>query len=307
MRGFDSRSGLLNSVRIILFMPKTVLNIIIIIVITFIALTFSKTASAQGFTSPDERGTGSTSFTAQKSFDDYKYQQSLYENSRDGYIEAKTFYKKNPTLQLQEEARLKTLEMLKNRDQITIVYLTALRMQIVESTGFTAEEKGAIYSKLDPEVAWYQTHLETYTDGDDLNTLFTRSDECKSRYQSNTRYVVYESLFDISLSSAIGLRMDHQVVYADLKNFVNDQVSTGKVTLDPFNRWLNATDAVLNALNQNELAAQKKMQSAFTQNLPINTVYNSAVSIMKNLVTLQAQLNNYLSELLTTADTLAQP
>src|SRR6185369_840172 len=75
-------------------------------------------------------------FTAQKAFQDYQYQLSKYQTSSAEYADAKTFYKKNPTLQLQEEARKKTLTMLKDRDQLLIVYLTALRLQIKETTGF---------------------------------------------------------------------------------------------------------------------------------------------------------------------------
>lgn len=204
-------------------------------------------------------------FSAAKAYEDYQFELTTFQNSYDEYQKAVGFYKKNPTLQLQEEARQKTLTMLRQRDQLLSTYLTALRMQVLETTGFKDDEKAAIYGKIDPEVAWYKTHKDSYTNGDELATLFGRSDEVKSRYQTLTKFIVYESLFDISLSQELGLRLDHQAVYSDLKNYINDQVANGTLTIDPFNRWLSAIDGVLQTLTQNETLARKKIQLLYTQ------------------------------------------
>ena len=236
---------------------------------------------------------------AQKAFKDYQYQQSSYLNSEAEYEEAKTFYKKNPTLQLREEARLKTLSFLKNRDQLMVVYLTALKSQITETTGFTNDEKSTIFGSLDPEIIWYQNHIGNFNDGNDLNTLFSKSDESKDRYQSSTKFVVSNSLFDISLSQEIGLRIDHQTVYLDLRNFIDQQVSQGKLKIDPFNRWLNDTDSILQILDKNEAAAKVKIPSFYAKNYSLNTTYTSSLQILNNSVGPLMQLNNYLTEMLT--------
>lgn len=266
-------------------MPKTVSNIIIIIVISFILLGFAKTVSAQDF-------------TAAKAYKDYQYQQSNYLQAESNYNEAKTFYKKNPTLQLREEARKKTLELLINRDQLMVVYLTAIRIQLVETTGLTNDEKGSLFSNLDPEIAWYQNHINGYNGGDDLNTLFTKSDESKAHYQKSTKAIVYNSLFDITLSQEIGFKTDHQAIYSDLKNVINDQVSQGKIKIDPFNRWLSDTDSILQILAQNETLGKNKIPTFYSLNYNLNSTYDSAVQIVRNSVSPLKQLNNYLTEML---------
>jgi hypothetical protein len=242
-------------------------------------------------------------FTAQKAFEDYQFQQTLYLTAEAEYEDAKAFYKKNPTLQLREEARKSTLSFLRIRDQLTATYLTALRMKLVETTGLSDEEKGGFFGKIDPEVAWYENHLANYQDADELATLFSKSDEVKARYNSTTRFVAYDVLFFISLSEQLGIKHDHQVVYADLKNFINDRIAEGRLRIDPFNRWLNDTDAVLIVLNQNEALARTKIATLYSRrNIAPNTTYNSSVQILTTTMKPISQLNNYLMELLKTIE-----
>ncbi len=246
------------------------------------------------------------SFDAEKAFNDYVFTQSNYQEAYSAYQEAKAFYKKNPTLQLREEARKKTLDMLKSRDRLMVVYFTAIRMQLSETKGFTYDEKNNIFGKIDPEVLWYQNHINSYLESDDLNSLFVKSDESKNHYQNTSKPVIYETLFDISLSQEIGLKVDHETVYSSLKSYLNGQVSNGKMTLDPFNRWLNDTDAILTTLNKNEDDARKKIAASTTQSYNQSQSYAQAVQILSANIILLNQLNNYVTEMLTTIVNLSQ-
>jgi len=237
-------------------------------------------------------------FDAAKAYSDYQYQLSIYQQDYSDFLDAKTFYKENPTLQIKEDTRQKTLKMLRDRDQLMAVYLTAIRMQILQTNGFTQDQKNVIYNKIDPEIAWYQAHIKNYLDGDVLEDLFNKSDESKSRYSTNTTPIIDESLFDIGLSQEIGLRLAHQQIYSDLKNYINTQVSAGKLRIDPFNRWLNDTDAVLQQLQTNETTAESKIQLINSQNYNIGTTYDDSTQILTSSIGPLTQLNNYLSEML---------
>jgi hypothetical protein len=238
-------------------------------------------------------------FDAQKAYSDYQYQLSIYQQDYSDFQDAKTFYLANPTLQLKEDARQKTLKMLKDRDNLMVVYLTALRMQILDSNGFDDSQKNAIFAKIDPEVAWYQNHITNYLDSDELTDLFNKSDESKSRYATNTTPIIDESLFDIGLSQETGLRMAHQQIYTDLKNYINDQVAAGSLKIDPFNMWLNDTDSVLQLLQTNETSATTKIQGLYTQNYGIGSAYNDATQILTSSIKPLSQLNSYLTEIVT--------
>ncbi|HKB88155.1 MAG TPA: hypothetical protein VKC53_00750 [Patescibacteria group bacterium] len=237
-------------------------------------------------------------FDANKAYADYQYQLSIYQEDYSNFQEAKTFYLANPTLQLKEDARQKTLKMLKDRDQLMIVYLTALRIQIVETTGFDDSQKGAIFGKIDSEVDWYKIHIPNYKDSDELVDLFNKADEGRSRNETNTTPIVDEALFDIGLSKEIGIRKDHEQIYSDLKNYINDQVAKGTLKIDPFNRWLNDTDAVLQLLKKNEASGATKIQTIYTQNFGTASTYNEAIQILSASLSPLSQLNNYLTEML---------
>ena len=237
-------------------------------------------------------------FDAQKSYSDYQYQLSIYQQDYSDFQDAKTFYLSNPTLQLKEAARQKTLKMLKDRDQLMVVYLTAIRIHILGATGFDDNQKGAIFGKIDTEVAWYQSHILNYLDSDELVDLFNKSDESKSRYETNTTPIIDEGLFDIGLSQEIGIRLTHQQIYSDLKDYINNQVAAGKLKIDPFNRWLNDTDAVLRQLQVNETSAATKIQGLYGQNYGIASTYNDSIQILALSISPLSQLNSYLTEML---------
>jgi hypothetical protein len=278
MHQFDSGRGLLE-------MKKTALTIIFVLIF----LSLPSLIKAQVF-------------DAAKAYSDYQYQLSIYQQEYSDFQDSKTFYLENPTLQLKESVRQKTLKMLKDRDLLMSVYLTAVRMQIHDSTGFDDSQKNAIFEKIDTEIAWYKSHITNYLDSDELTNLFGKSDESKSRYETNTTPIIDESLFDIGLSQEIGIRLSHQQIYSDLKNYINDQVAAGKLKIDPFNRWLNDTDLVLRDLQTNETSAATKIQTLYSQNYGLNATYTDATQILTSSINLLSQLNNYLTEMLTSIE-----
>jgi hypothetical protein len=237
-------------------------------------------------------------FTSQIAYSDYQYQLSIFQDDYSKFQEAKTFYLANPTLQLRDDARKKTLKMVRDRDNLMSVYLTALRMQIVDSTGFNNDQKGEIFSKIDSEVVWYKDHITKYLDSDELVDLLNKSDESKSRYATNTSLIISESLFDIGLSEEMGLRLDHQKIYQDLRDYIGTKVSDGKIKIDPFNRWFNDIDMVLQQLQKNEVAGIEKIRSLYTTSYGTSSTYDTATDILGSSLNLISQLNNYLIEML---------
>ena len=245
-------------------------------------------------------------FDASKAYSDYQYELSIYEQSHSDYQDAKTFYLANPTLQLQEDARQKTMIMLQDRDQLMVTYLTALRIQILDTTGFTQDQQNVIFGKIDSEVAWYQNHIKNYLKSDALIDLSNKSDESKSRYATNTTPIVDEALFDITLSEEIGIREEHQQIYSDLKNYINTQVAAGKMKIDPFSGWLDETDAVLTTLKTNETTGQTQIQGLYGQNYGLDTTFNNSIQTLTSSLGSLSQLNGYLTDILTTIQNQTQ-
>lgn len=275
MRGFDSRSGLQ--------MRKTALIISLAIVFIFAVFSVSRAQT----------------FDFSRAFQDYQYNLTLYNQAYSGYVDARNAYLQGgKTLQLQEDARVKTLAMLRARDRFISVYLTALRLKIVE-TGLPLDDKNVIFGKIDPEVKWYQDHLNSYTDSDTLDTLFAKSDEVKNRYTATSTPIIYESLFDASLGTEIGFRQDQETIYNTLKDLIDKGVSNGTLVYSPFNRWLTSIDSVIATLKQNETTARTQIQGLYSQYYSSTGSYNTATDTLTSSLTSLGQLNSFLTEVQT--------
>lgn len=276
MHQFDSGRGLPK-------MKKTVLSLLIALLILG---RIPKPAVAQ-------------TFNFERAYQDYLYSLSVYTQAYSDYERARDFYLTNQTLTLKEEARIKTLTMLKDRDQLETVYLTALRIRILEIMGLTTDEKNAIFGKIDSEVLWYKDHAGKYNDGDPLEDLFNKSSESESRYKTITTRIVYESLFTISIGEEKSLRLTHQEIYKTLRSIIEENVKAGKLDLNPFNRWFNDIDLVIANLTKNEDLAKTQIQKVYGESFSIQGSYNTAVATLASSTSLLSQLNSFLTEVAT--------
>lgn len=197
--------------------------------------------------------------------------------------------------------------MLKSRDKMESVYLTAIRMKILETKGFSEDEKNTIFGKIDPEVKWYQDHVSSYQDGDSTDTLFSKSKEVEDRYNSTTLPIIYESLFDASLSQEVGFRKDQENIYSDLKNLINDGVNAGKLDINPFNRWFSDIDNVINTLKSNEDASKTQIQKIYSESFSIKSGYKSATDTLVSSQTSLEQFNEFLTEVVNSIKNQLQP
>ena len=239
-------------------------------------------------------------FDFAKAYQDYQYTLSVYNQSFADYQDARDFYLKNPTLTLKEDARKKTLTMLRNRDELMKVYLTALRMKIVETQGLDSDDKNNIFGKIDAEVAWYQDHEKNYLDNDPLENLFGKSSESESRYKTNTSPISYEALFYVSLGTEQGLRTAQEDIYKNLRSIIDQDVAAGKYDINPFNRWFTDIESVIQELNQNEDKARKSIQKMYDQNyIQPTSTFNASIDPLNSSIDLLSQLNRFLVEVTT--------
>ncbi len=235
-------------------------------------------------------------FDATKAYQDYQYALEVYNQANTSFTDAKDFYLTNKTLTLKEDARRKLLVMLRGRDQLEIVYLTALKMKILEVKGLTNDTKNNIFAKIDNEINWHKDHMNNYKDSDPLEDLFNKSDESESKYKTTTSLVIYESLFNISLGEEVGIRQDHEDIYANLKSIINAGVTSGKLDMNPFNRWFTDIESTITTLKQNEDLSKTQIQKLYEQNSTDYSPYYNAIQTLTFLENSLTQLNSFLTE-----------
>ncbi len=237
------------------------------------------------------------SLTYERAYQDYQYNRTIYDQSFTEFQDAKNAYTANQTLRLKEEAKLKALNMLRNRDQLTVVYLTALRANLSEQPGLEGPVRDNIYTKIDQEVAWYSNHKTNYKDDDSIESLFAKSDEVKARYNSKTILIIDESLFDITLGQEKTLRQRHEQLYATLRGLIDQGVAAGKLTLNPFNHWLTDIDTTIATLKANEEKGLTQIQVIYSQSYSPESDFDTALQTLSQSVKPLSQFNQFLTEI----------
>lgn len=241
--------------------------------------------------------------TFDRAYQDYQYNLTVYNQAFSDFQDARDAYKANQTLALKETARQKLLAMLVDRDQLMVVYLTALRTKISELDGLSPDDKNSIFGKIDSEVNFYTNHKGQYHTQDPPDQLFATSSQSENQYKDSTSLVVQESLFDISLGQVSGLRQEHEKVFSTLKTLIDQGVKAGTLTRDPFNQWLGDIDQTENTLKQNEETSRTQIAEIYTQNYSFGGGYKTAIGTLSDSVKPLSQLNEYLTEVLNYIET----
>ena len=274
MHQFDSGRGLKK-------MKKTAL--IITLILAF--LVFPGTSFAQNLTS-------------ERAYEDYQYNLTIYKNANSDFVNARNAYLANKTLSLKEAARQKLVVMLSARDQLMAVYLTTIRTKISELSGLSPEDKNNIFGKIDPEVNFYTNHKAGYSNTDTLETLQNKNAESQTQYENTTTLLVHEALFDISLGQLAGLRIAHEEVFTTLTSLIDAGVATGKLTRDPFVRWLTDIETTERTLKENEATAKTQIVKIYEETYSFEGGYDRAIETLENSLGPIAQLNRFLTEVL---------
>ena len=211
-------------------------------------------------------------FDFAKAYQDYIYTQTVYDQAYSGFDKAKNNYLKNSTLTLKEDARKKTQAMLVTRDELFRVYLSTVKMKLLEI-------KASVDPRLDDEIAWYLFHKDAYKSDDHLENLFNKSKESESRFGSHTSPVAYESLFNISFGEMGNIRISHEGVYKSLKNSIDIGVSAGILKLDPFNRWFTDIENVLKELDAINTKSKTRIAKMYDSSTFVpKSAFNGAIN-----------------------------
>lgn len=236
--------------------------------------------------------------TTQKAFNDYLFAQDNYRTSLSTYNLKKDSYLKNPTLSLKEELRLVTYDFLSKRNDYKRTYLTVVRTRTTELTGITKDEKETVFTKIDPEVVWYEKRKNEVKSTDSLEDLLNKSKEEDSRYQTDTLPIIYFSLSNISLSSVIELKTDHINLYEKLKKEADELVKLGRADSSLFERWYKDIDNELAKINDIEKLTRVEIQKIFSaDNYQIKKSYEKVAEILSPSKLNLLQLNKFISEL----------
>jgi hypothetical protein len=273
------------------------------VVVIFLVVFFVTSVFYTGFTSPVKAQDVDSSFDYQRAYQDYVHMGNTHRKAYEEYEVARNQYIKFGTLTSRAKAQEKTYEMLKTRDDLIRSYLTAIRMRLVQATGLVEDEKAVVYSELDPEVAWYIEHKNSYKSTDTLDELVRKSDEVKKHYE-HTTVVIYHTLSLIPIGkmydhhkkvSDIVVKLESKIAEIKEDEFEDGGIDERKLYL--INSWLEETKQGLN-LNLEKLSTAK---SYFE---PESKIKNGSEKYRKSMYEIEAgrkhllEANSFLKEII---------
>lgn len=236
-----------------------------------------------------------TSETARK---DYIFSEDNYKNSLSVFNLKKGSYNKNPTLSIKEEARVALLDLLIKRVSYKKSYLTFVRSKVAESKGLTSDEKGAVYSKLDPEVTYYENRSKEYATTTPLEELVSKSKDDDNAYETKTLPVIYFALGNLSFGDVVDLRNENTVIYKKLRTEAESLIKLGRADQNLFDRWFKDIDLELNKIIDIESQAKKQNELIFDEDTyKVDKAYEDTIETISPVKSNLLQLNQFIKEL----------
>ena len=266
-------------------MKKHIKNIFFCAIIIFLIPKFTISSKAQDF-------------SFDKAYQDYQHNLTQYQKAFSEYDYAKNAYIMNSTLNLKDDVRLKMLDLLTTRDELIRVYLTMLRMRIVENNGLTNDEKNSIFLKIDKEIEFYNNDKTKYSTNDSLTTLFSRNEELENRYKFETHKIIKEVIAYVSLGEEISLRLNHEQIYTNLRLLIDSRFSSNELVRTQFGHWFNDIDATIQIITQNEKEVRQEIDKIELNSQSKDVTCEPCNEILSYSIVSLSQYNGFLTEMI---------
>jgi len=238
-------------------------------------------------------------FDFDKAYKDYVYTQQIYKNAHSEYLLAKSQYKGAKTLTSQTQAQQKTAIMLQARDDVVITYLRALRMRIAESSGVDEIVKQSLFSRIDNEIAWYETHKSQIPSAGTLSDLEVDSEVAADRFE-NTYILAYETLSTAPMGKINNLYIKMDSLLQEIKTKIESIRQKGDHDTSDTERWVLETENKLSRSYNKQLTAQSNIDILQTGDFKgsAKTYYERVVTNLQEANQYLREANSYLQEIL---------
>lgn len=133
-----------------------------------------------------------------KVYQTYISSVEVYKISHSEYVLARAQYLRYRSLTSQEGAQVKTIEMLRKRDEVVISYLKAIKERLRESVGVEQITKNDLSVRIDEDIGWFSDHQNRVSSAVTLKDLVKDSDEAEKRFEG-VMPLFYEVLSTVSL------------------------------------------------------------------------------------------------------------
>jgi len=228
-------------------------------------------------------------FNFSKAREDFVFTEDNYRTKLTTFNLKKDSYQKNPTLSLKEESRIALLDFLGARNSFVKSYLNMVRTKTINEN---------VYLKIDPEIVWFDTRKNNYTETNTLEDILSKSKEEDERYLTTTLPIIYFSLANINLNNVVTIKNSHIKLYQNLKKESEDLVKLGRADASLFDRWFKDIDEEINTLSEIEAKTLTHIQRILSNDdYRRNSAYKKSAEELYPSKESLLRLNEFIKEL----------
>lgn len=152
---------------------------------------------------------------------EYDTAKQNYESTHSNYVLARSQYLKFKTLKSRNDAREATLLMLEARDEVVILYLTALRERLKEAVGVSEDRFNDLTIRLNEEIGFFETHKLQLSSASTPEDLAKDSDKAKIEFEE-VNLLFYEVMGTISYGKTKDLHDRSVDLFSEMQTKVEE-------------------------------------------------------------------------------------
>jgi len=264
-------------------LPKVITTFLLFPLILFClsSFAFSQESTPSGVFNPP-------SFDYSKAYQDYIYNLNLYRQAYQKFVLAKNEYLSYKTLTSETKALETTKEMLETRSQAIIVYLTALKMRLSETTGVLNYQSNLRFVELMKNIDTFETQKNLFPAAATLKDLLKVSSQFENQY-SKTEVLTYNTLFTVVSGKENNLRDQIQFQITKLEQKLAQMSKEGLKDTLRAERWLLEAKNKITLSQQKQDEANKNLSKLTPQQKDKNKVFAESQLMLE-------ESNQYLKE-----------
>lgn len=219
-------------------------------------------------------------FDFARAYKDYVFVLDNYNSEHAEYLLAKAQYKQAGTLVSQTKAREETIDMLEARDEVVIIYLTAVRMKLLEAEGVSDLTKNGLFTRLDAEIAWYRDHKSRIASAGTLADLEDDSQDASDRFSSLSQSIAYEALAAVPFGKLSVMRDKTNEILTDINVKIFEIRANGDKDTTNAERWASEVSNKITRSLDKEIEAQAeipKLAPNNKQKADLRGIYNGVI------------------------------
>ncbi|HLE48495.1 MAG TPA: hypothetical protein VI819_00470 [Patescibacteria group bacterium] len=234
----------------------------------------------------------------------YRKKYDEYLVAHDEYTLARSQYEKFDTLTSREKAQVETAKMLIKRDEVMVLYFTALKARL-DDTSLEMDEarKNELKSLIDTEIQWYNEHKSRIKTNQTLKELVIISNEGQDHYYGNDN-TIYLSLFEISRARMTRYDNRFDELFLRLTSLTEtikaekrDEYKLSDSKIERIDRWIGEVNNKEAEYNLTMEEAVKLTPEQGDRNRSKN-LYNAALESMEEALAILKQRISFVNEVI---------